>query len=496
MSESYARPVTRALVLAAGQGTRLGHTSAKPLFPIFGVPLLARTLHELRDAGVTEAYVVIGYNGEVVRRELPPVEGITVHWVENPRWREPNGVSVLAAEQYLDGSFVLTMSDHVFEAEIARRAIAALAPDDALVLAVDRDIDAVNDPDDATKVRVEGDRIVAIGKELEAYDAIDTGVFVATPALFRALRSIDDEGRGPSLSEGVARLAAERKAAVADVTGCVWQDVDTPDDVRAAERKLLSRWPKPTDGPVSRFINRPISTRITRLLAPLGVTPNQVSFITLLMGLASGWLAAVGGYRAWFWSALIFQVASILDGTDGELAVLTYRRTRFGAWVDTVADSLTYVAFLGGLTYGVVRAGMPPVYFWGGVVGFAATVLSLANIYMVVLREGGSGSALAVRYHYQEGESRFARLWHFLHYFGKRDLLAFLAFLFAAAGFLPVALPLFGAGATLFLLPATTLANLRSVRRSLHRPAAEEAPDLGPGEDVGPAAEPGGYVHS
>lgn len=458
-----ARP---ALVLAAGRGSRLRNARSKPLYPVFGVPLLARTLFTLQEAGATQAHVVIGYEGDRVREEIDAIDRLTlpVHWIENPRWEEPNGVSVLAGRPFLDGPFLLTMSDHIFDAEIAERLLRRHEDVDGLLLAVDRDVNAIHDLADATKVRLGScERITDIGKELDRYDAIDTGVFLATPALFEALEAA---GPAPSLSQGVAKLATAGRAATVDVTRLTWQDVDTPEDVGAAERKLLARWPKPTDGPISRLVNRPLSTRVTKMLAPLGITPNQVSVLTLIMGLIAGVSAGVGGYWGWLGAGLLFQAASILDGTDGELATLTYRKTPQGAWVDTVCDNVTYVAFLGGLIYGTYRAGFPMAYYGLGIVGFVSTLLSLANINMYLVR-AGTGSALTVQYHYQDEDDREAgvvqRLWRFMHYFGKRDLIAFIAFALALAGQLPLALPIFGIGATVFLLPATTRANLSSL---------------------------------
>jgi phosphatidylglycerophosphate synthase len=240
----------------------------------------------------------------------------------------------------------------------------------------------------------------------------------------------------------------------------MWQDVDTPDDVAVAERKLLSAWPKPTDGVISRWINRPLSLRVTRLLAPTGVTPNQVSVVTLVLGLLAAGFAALGGYAWWLAAAVTFQVASVLDGTDGELASLTFRQTPFGAWMDTICDNVSYVAFMVGTLWGVHRAGLSHAYLWWGALGFASAVLSLANIQMVLRRDGTSGSALSVRYAHQEGENLVHRLFQAVHAFGKRDLIAFLVLAFAALGLLPLGLPVLGVGATLFLLPATLQANV------------------------------------
>lgn len=473
-------PVTRALVLAAGQGSRLGRQTSKPLFSLLGVPLLARTLFTLEKAGITDAWVVLGYEGERVQREIDSIRRLNlhVHWIHNPRWKEPNGVSVLAAEEALDGPFILTMSDHLFQAEAVERLMEGVDRSPGLDLVVDHETEDVLDPDDATKVRLRGDRIREIGKELEAYDAIDTGVFLATPALFAALKEVEEvSGRGPSLSEGVKALAEDGRARAVDGSDLPWQDVDTPEDVKAAESLLMSRWPKETDGPVSRFLNRPISTRITRLLVNTPITPNQVSILTLVLGLFSALWAGIGGYAWWLASGVAFQVASILDGTDGELAILTHRTSPQGAWMDTLCDNISYLAFLVGLTVGVYRAGLPSSYLILGGMGLVAAALSMANINAYLIREGRSGSALSVEYRYQKGEGLFDRMLRFMKPFGKRDTLSFLVFVFALVGLLPLGLPLFGVGATLFLLPATTQANLSHLLRTRKLAAARGGED-------------------
>ena len=81
-----------------------------------------------------------------------------------------------------------------------------------VILGVDPDIDRIFDIDDATKVRRCGDRIVEIGKEIEEYDAIDTGMFLCTPTLFEDLDRSSKDG-DCSLSDGMRRLARDRAAA-------------------------------------------------------------------------------------------------------------------------------------------------------------------------------------------------------------------------------------------------------------------------------------------
>src|ERR1043165_9660533 len=120
---------------------------------------------------------------------------------------------VAAGAATIDGDYLLMMADHLFDPAIVARLIAA--PAAALTLAVDRDLaNPLIDMDDATKVETGADgAIVRIGKTLDRFDAIDTGLFRATPALAAG---------GGSLSEGVQRLAGPGSAATLDAPRPVW----------------------------------------------------------------------------------------------------------------------------------------------------------------------------------------------------------------------------------------------------------------------------------
>lgn len=455
--------VTQALVLAAGLGSRLESETPKPLQRVLGVPLLARTVYTLQRGGVTDVYVVVGHKAQQVQdgMERWSRKGLNVHWIFNPDWREPNGVSVLAAEGKLDGPFYLTMTDHLFQPGVVT-ALAEAGATGGINLAVDFQIDGVLDIDDATKVRVEAGRIEQISKGLTEYDAIDTGVFLASPSLFAAIREAHADGEEASLSAGVQRLAAKGQARVTDIKSLMWQDVDTPADLAEARRKLLASLRKASDGPISRYLNRPLSTALSRLLVHTPVTPNQISVSTLVLSLIGAGFAVAGGYLNFLVAGLLFQIASIVDGTDGEIAKLKFLSSHRGEWVDTVCDNLSYLAFLVGLTIGVYRSGFPSYYALSGVLGFVMGAGSIANLTSYVAREKKSGSFLSVRYSYQDGTGLGSRIMRVVHFMGKRDFFAFLALAFAVLGQLPLALPLFGIGATVLLFPATLHANLSS----------------------------------
>lgn len=452
--------VTHALVLAAGQGSRLTSRTPKPLYPLLGLPLLARTLFTLERAGITDAYVVLGYEGDRIRRSIERLTRLRLrlHWLYNPAWQRPNGRSVLAARGVLNRPFILTMSDHVFEPGIVTTMRSRANGQRGVWLAVDHNVGGILDLVDATKVRDGSGTIDDIGKAIDDFNAVDTGVFLATPELFDAIAHECEAGR-ETLTDGVRRLARHGAAYTTDVTGMLWQDVDTPRDAREAERKLLGSARKATDGPVSRRLNRPMSLALSRGLLKLRVRPNLVTMLHLLLGIGAAVAAALGGYLPFLASGVLFQLASVVDGSDGEIAKLTFRTSAAGEWFDTVADNVTYVAWLTGLTIGVKRAGWWDLFFYSGIASFVLATAAVTSLYIFLARRRASGSLLAVEYRFWDRQDRLSRFIRLGEPLLRRDAFAFLFMMLAVVGVLPLALPLAATGA-LFAFVLSLEANL------------------------------------
>ena len=92
---------------------------------------------------------------------------------------------------------------------------------------------------------------------------------------------------------------------------------------------------KPEDGPVSRYLNRYLSSFVSRLLLKTNVTPNQVSIAISLFAIPI-LLSGLDGHI--ILAGFLFQLASILDGVDGEIARAKNLNTPFGAILDTLLD--------------------------------------------------------------------------------------------------------------------------------------------------------------
>jgi choline kinase len=232
--------VTECLILAAGNGSRIASVAdggPKPLVPVCGVPLLEHVMTSSREAGIERFVIVAGYRADLIRRRLGDrsIPGASVTLIENPEYHKANGVSALAAKAEFNQPFLLLMSDHIFEPVTAKGLMRQPLAEDEVILAVDRKLDRIFDLDDATKVRCEGNHVVEIGKHLSHYNALDTGMFLCSPALFSCLESAKKNG-DCSLSDGMRMLAQQRKLRGFDIGDGHWQDVDSPQALEHVER--------------------------------------------------------------------------------------------------------------------------------------------------------------------------------------------------------------------------------------------------------------------
>jgi CDP-L-myo-inositol myo-inositolphosphotransferase len=347
----------KCLIIAAGKGSRLRHQGdSKPLITILGLPLIERVIRTAMEAGADDFFVVTGYQEELIRSFLVSLThrlGCSITPIFNEDWEKENGLSVLKAKEYLQEPFLLLMADHLFDPSIARELMALALSNGEIALGVDSDtrISSV-DMEDVTRVKVKDGKILDIGKGLTDFNGFDTGIFLCTTAIFKALERSTKQDGDITLSGAVKILAAEGKAKTFEISGRFWIDVDDPAAFRRAENSLLADLKdKPNDGPVSRYLNRPVSIRISRRLVDHQITPNQISLFSFLCSVLAAGLFALDGYFALLLGGLMAQFASIVDGCDGEVARLKYQCSAYGGWFDAVLDRYADAFLLFGLTW-------------------------------------------------------------------------------------------------------------------------------------------------
>jgi 1L-myo-inositol 1-phosphate cytidylyltransferase len=239
--------ISEAVILMAGEGSRLrgsDSTFLKPFVPVLGRPLISYALDTLIRAGITSVNFVVGYESgrmiEQVKQLIP--SGLSASFIENSDWQKQNGISLLAAAGHVSKPFLLTMSDHLFEDAVVDRLLDSSEPS-FLNVAVDRKLDSIFDLEDAMKVQTCGDRITNIGKNLRHYDAIDTGLFVSPVQIFDYLERAKSESRRSdcSLADAVQLMAGDKNVRAIDIGDAWWQDVDTRQMLKYAERRMSER---------------------------------------------------------------------------------------------------------------------------------------------------------------------------------------------------------------------------------------------------------------
>ena len=350
---------TRVVVLASGMGSRLrSKASPKPLIELGGISLVERAVAGARQAGFDEVVVVTGHRADQIDRHVLEVSrrrGIAVTVVRNERYREGNGLSALAARGTVGCEpFALVMADHVFSPSLLRRLKQASVEPGEVLVAIDTELGraAGVDPGDAMKVRIADGCVRAIGKQLAVYDAFEVGAFVCGPALFDAVEMA--VAAGDSSLAGAVQVLADAGVARALPIGeeAWWFDVDTPRDHRNGSRHVLRVTGKPLDGAIAARLNRTLSQRVvTPVLIALvpRITPNQVTLIAFAVAVAAAAAFAVGAPIA---AAVLVALASVLDGSDGEVARLTYRSSPYGAFLDAVLDRAgDGILFIGAAIY-------------------------------------------------------------------------------------------------------------------------------------------------
>jgi len=314
------------------------------------------------------------------------------------------------------------------------------------VLALRGDVAYHRDAPTWLLARPAGTPVVAVGPEGDAVAAI------APAAAFRSW--LATAGSGGPVADPVPSLVGV--TAVPMPPGLV-QPARTPAEIRRLERSLLDALRKPTDGLISRHVNRRVSLLVTRFLMNTPVHPNHVTLATLVLGVASGLVGMRGGYFAAVAAALLLEAQSILDGVDGEMARLKHLRSRAGEWLDTIADDVSNLAFVTGIACNLVRGGAA----WAIIVGTVTVGTAIVGrllVYWLLSSVYRVGDQFAIRWEFipTEGAGGVAwlgsRLMWLLRAMIKRDFFATLFVVLAILGRTDVILGLALIGAVGFLL--------------------------------------------
>jgi len=326
-----------------------GEASLLPL-RVGGLPLLPRALLALQQAGAARLYVIAS---AAQRRALEPALKARRLLADRVCWQEPGQEAGLPSLALLLSPLV------VLEPGALRAWVAGAEP----------------------------------AKSVIAPEESEAGPLIArAPALPAALRAA---------RRGLAALAAFLREAwdggqvsFRRWTGAPPVTLASPSQVPAVERALLRALRAPEDGPLlDTYVNRTVSGRLTRVLLPYPVTPNQVTLLSLAMGLLAAWLLAQPGRSAGLAGLALFQASVILDHADGEIARLKFQFSRYGKWLDNFSDHLVDLAVVGGIAWRAAGAGASGRLILVALLAAVGLTGAFLAVFFWSLRGGRSGAS-------------------------------------------------------------------------------------------------------
>jgi phosphatidylglycerophosphate synthase/choline kinase len=348
-SSSTNRSSTNKIVFAIflADGEAQGSQFNAPLSRVGTLPILLRTILAAQKAGSTRIIVVAD---PITKRRVQRALFFTgrlpecVEWIEAAAGASLSQRLLLIVNKAHSERLVLIDGNRTYHPSLLRKAAEWNNERSALALASDDEL---------------------------------AGIFALPVEMIRDFAERCPTQAG-TLKELHASLTEMHSVVSMPVADDQWQRVNTPEDCEAAERKL-DRWlVKSTDGFYAR-LNRRISIPISRQLIKFPITPNMVSLFTLGVGIASAGFFAFGGYWSTLLGAFLCLFASILDGSDGEVARLKLQESDFGCWLETMCDYAFYLFLLAGMTIGQWRSSGTTTYLvYGGLLLFGALASFLA----------------------------------------------------------------------------------------------------------------------
>ena len=356
----------------------LGATVRKavdPLTPVVGVGLFQRTVLTLQRAGIRQLIVVSGQEEDRLKQALlkGPRVSIPVRWMPIREFPldDPRTWESLAAE--VRGFCLLSGVATVF----SRSLIEQLRRDVQEGLAIV--VTQYGDRPDAQKRWL---REVSSGTSEGLAD-----VLVVPTTELSAAAQVAGELETVPISRWLQRAMVDGRVRVTSIDAdpsCWYQTVVTSEDLQRAEHRLYTSLKSEFEGYVDRYFNRKLSRWCTRVFIAMGWSPNVITLTATGIGLLSAAGFAVGTYTTGVAAALLFQLAAVIDCSDGEVARLTFSDSPFGAWLDMTLDNVVHMAIFAGIAIGVYSKASGSEYAWLGLALGAAAIFGNALSFALV----------------------------------------------------------------------------------------------------------------
>lgn len=105
--------------------------------------------------------------------------------------------------------------------------------------------------------------------------------------------------------------------------------------------------------PVNRYFHNPIAASIVKILKDTWVTPDQITYISIFIGLVAAYIFSSGTIQSFFLAGVLLEIVMILDCVDGQLARAKKCVSDWGRLLDGIAGYIIYLAVLIGIMIGL-----------------------------------------------------------------------------------------------------------------------------------------------
>jgi phosphatidylglycerophosphate synthase len=263
----------------------------------------------------------------------------------------------------------------------------------------------------------------------------------------RALSGTPAEVVVLAASEGVDDAVRKLDDGAGDVT---IRDIPVHDEDgrKQLEKELLAGLVKDTEGIMSRLVNRRISLAVTRRLMNRNVTPNQMTWVSMGIGLLGALFFLLPGQGAQVAGSLLFLLHSILDGCDGELARLKFQESRLGGIFDYWSDNIVHVAVFACIGIGWAQHGGGSYVLLFSLLAVGGTLISAWLVFEHTMRGKKDGGPLYTSVSTKNGKSILVRIADML---SRRDFI-YLVVILALFGKIHWFLIMTAAGAPVYAL--------------------------------------------
>ncbi len=233
----------KAIILAAGKGTRLDGAAVKPkcLVEIGGSTLLHRQIETLRRLNITKIVVVFGFGADSIREEC----GNDISFVENTHFAETSSLySLWLAREHLIDGFVVLNSDVLFHPQMLAELLDSEHNDALLISYTEHEDHPLGDEE--MKVKVREDLVVDISKDIDPLEADGENVGIAkfgpygAKLLVEYMNGLIDSGSRKDWAPRAFReLALHHPLRAVSTRGLPWIEIDFPEDYQRAVNEVF-----------------------------------------------------------------------------------------------------------------------------------------------------------------------------------------------------------------------------------------------------------------